>query len=332
MPSGSKKRKAAKKKKENQPNSHQDPSSQSHGSDDGRHRDGKDSDVCEVSSPMASQDPHNQQNTSIEEGEEVIHAEKIVPTDGGVKIDAADKSVIAAEEVNVTSANREVGIEDDSSKEDVRLEHKEGATKGSCDGASSRSSSSSSSSRSSSDDESHGIKSSQAVEDIAPVVDSVTVTHFLSESKVETSDSVVPDKVPSLDQKVEVDINPVALSSVKSVVEETGEKETSCFEDKVIISTSAPDTALEPKEEATIHSIENISTISDPKEECVLQATDDQLIVSYNAPATIAENGANNIVDSGVTEPMVRTAPRSVQTTSWKSCCGLFEVFAGSRA
>ncbi|XP_051133764.1 uncharacterized protein LOC127253293 [Andrographis paniculata] len=385
MPSGSKKRKAAKKKKENRPGNHQDPSSlasgQSHGTDDVKHQDDKHSDVGEVDSPAAaSQDLHGHSNVLAEGVQEVIHDEKITSDnkpEEGVKTEAV-------EEANVVSAEREVRIEDDYNKKDDRFEHEE-TTKRSYDGGSSRSSrsSSSSSSSSSSDDESSSIKSSQAAKDIPPLLDSATVPNSLSESKTKTDDGVaiedagdsIANNVSVVLDRVEMNISSLEnspLSQVKSVIEETEEKKMSSFEDTSVALT------LDPKEEETIQSTEQVATISDPtvyvpqptekvatvsdptvcestekaatisdptvcestdekvatisdQTVCVLsQSTEDQLMVSYNVPVAAGKNEAEHVSNSGVTEPVVHTAPRPVQTTSWKSCCGLFELFTGS--
>ncbi|KAG8365586.1 hypothetical protein BUALT_Bualt18G0120800 [Buddleja alternifolia] len=64
-------------------------------------------------------------------------------------------------------------------------------------------------------------------------------------------------------------------------------------------------------EEEIVKSVETVATIPDQKE-CVMQESDDRE------------------KHSEVTEPLLAHAPHAVQTASWKSCCGLFEVFAGS--
>ncbi|XP_010317415.2 uncharacterized protein [Solanum lycopersicum] len=58
---------------------------------------------------------------------------------------------------------------------------------------------------------------------------------------------------------------------------------------------------------------------------------DDKLEISYNVPVVDASVRANNMEGSTHEhQPLVALDRRPVQTTSWKSCCGLFEVFAGS--
>ncbi|OIS97895.1 PREDICTED: uncharacterized protein LOC109233235 [Nicotiana attenuata] len=61
---------------------------------------------------------------------------------------------------------------------------------------------------------------------------------------------------------------------------------------------------------------------------------EDKLELSYNAPTVDVTVHPDNVKDTPTREcyehQPVALAPRPVQTTSWKSCCGLFEVFAGS--
>ncbi|KAL8507240.1 hypothetical protein ACS0TY_017962 [Phlomoides rotata] len=325
MPSGAKKRKAAKKKKGNQPSNHPSPSSSAsthaHGGDDAKHQEDKDS---EVSSP-ASQDHHSQHNLLTEgEEEEIDKREKDLnlPSVEGTKIEAGDERNIVVE-----------GAEEESSEKNGRFEHDETSRK-SYDGGSSGSSGSSSSS--SSDDESHGTKSNQAVVHITPIVDSVKVADTFSGEHVEAIDSthvegpsssiienvtpVVSEKIP---EKAKLDMSSPANNSavppiVESVFSANGEKKQSSVEEQVGVSEASNDAASHEKE-AIIPSVENIA-----------QENNDQLNLSYNEPAAAADNGRDAEKDSGVTEPLLVPAPHAEQTTSWKSCCGLFELFSGS--
>ncbi|KAI3466785.1 hypothetical protein Pfo_023448 [Paulownia fortunei] len=229
MPSGSKKRKAAKKKKENQSNNHPNPSSAStnaHGGDDVKNQDDKESDVGEVSSP-ASQVHHSHQNILTEgEEEEIEEGDNISnpPSVEGVNIEVADEPNIVVEET-VVPVERKYKIEDESDKKDGRFEHDDTARK-SYNGGSSGSSSNSSSS---SDDESHSIKSGQAVDDIAPVVDSVKVADSVSggqaeaihSTTIEEAGDAVVENFPAaisvdfslLGEKAEVDMSSPAINS-----------------------------------------------------------------------------------------------------------------------
>nr|XP_027089113.1 uncharacterized protein LOC113710356 [Coffea arabica] len=73
----------------------------------------------------------------------------------------------------------------------------------------------------------------------------------------------------------------------------------------------------------------------------VTQETEEKQMHLYTAPEDEAanyghaSNGEHHIKDSEVhghsdTQPLVASAIRPVQRTSWMSCCGLFEAFAGS--
>ncbi|GFS42414.1 hypothetical protein Acr_00g0079690 [Actinidia rufa] len=65
-----------------------------------------------------------------------------------------------------------------------------------------------------------------------------------------------------------------------------------------------------------------------------VQKDENKLLVSPEVPAVNNINGADHIEDSVISEcsdrqPLVTSARRPVQTTSWTSCCGLFELFTG---
>lgn len=72
---------------------------------------------------------------------------------------------------------------------------------------------------------------------------------------------------------------------------------------------------------------------------------EDKLSVSSNVPATETANGSDSSNSSNLVEhlkdpevpkssdcqaPLIASAPRVVQRTSWMNCCGLLEVFSGS--
>ncbi|KAL0398389.1 UNVERIFIED_CONTAM: hypothetical protein Sradi_2182200 [Sesamum radiatum] len=364
MPSGAKKRKAAKKKKENQSNNHPNPSSasaHSHGSAEGhglkyidvefvlmpevsgsgdedvKHQDDKGSDVGEVSSP-ASQDHHRHETVLTEGEEEEIEKEGNLSNPPSVGELKTDSGQVQKALESVVRVEREIKIDDELEHRDETFEHDESTTKSYDGGSSGRSSSSSSSS--SSDDESHGIKNSEAAMDISSVVDSAKVADSLSDSTFsapikEACDSVA-EKISVSGEQVGVDMSSpinitVAPYVVESVAQENGGKKLSSVEDKVGTSMACVYDALERKEEAIVQSVKTTATISDPKE-CVAQETDDRLALPYNAPSPTADNGAEHKKDSGVTQPLLVPSPHPVHRTSWKSCCGLFEVFSGSGA
>ncbi|KAK4421116.1 hypothetical protein Salat_2062100 [Sesamum alatum] len=289
MPSGSKKRKAAKKKKENPPNNHPNnpspASAHSHGGEDVKNQDDKESDVGEVSS-LASQDHHSHQNLSREgEEEEIEGGENIlnVPSAEGVKIEVVGDPNVVIEE-SVVPVEREFKIEDEPDVKDGK--HDESG-KESNEGGSSGSSSSSSGS--SSDDESHDTKSSQAVPDVALVVDSGKAADSLSgeqaeaihSAKIEEAENRIIENIPAFVSEKTTD-DPAAPSIVESVFKANGVKKLISFEDKVGTSAVSDVAVSQQKEEASSPPVENNIKIPD-QEECVAQETDDRLTLSYNA-------------------------------------------------
>lgn len=310
----------------------------------GDYADDKGSDVGEVSSP-ASQDHHSQHSLLTEgEEEEIEKREKDLnlPSVEGTKSDAVE---------------RELKIEDGSSEKNGRFEHDETSRK-SYDGGSSGSSGSSSGS--SSDDESRDIKSSQEVVHVTPIVDSVKVADTFSGEHIEAIDSthiegasssimenVTPVVSEKISEKSELDMsspvdNSAGPSIVESVFNPNGEKKQSS-EEQLGVSEASNDAV-------NIPSVENIA-----------RENNGQLNLSCNAPAAAADNGRDAEKGSGVTEvqsrfiltclfttifdcinfivylflnhflqPLLVPAPHAEQTTSWKSCCGLFELFNGS--
>ncbi|KAM3239394.1 putative protein DDB [Capsicum annuum] len=107
-------------------------------------------------------------------------------------------------------------------------------------------------------------------------------------------------------------------------------------EDIVQVATSSSDI-----DTVTLHSIgssdkENEKRILDAlatsnAKPFVAVKDNDKLELSYNAPAVDAGVHADDMKSSPPDhQTPVALVPRPAQTTSWKSCCGLFEVFAGS--
>ncbi|XP_057797668.1 uncharacterized protein LOC131013565 [Salvia miltiorrhiza] len=286
MPSGAKKRKAAKKRKGTQPNNNPNPSpaASTQGGSDVKHQDDRQSDVGEASSTASQEHPSH--HDLLTEGEE----EKIETRENASNLPQVEGVKIEGDHIVVEG--KAVKIEDEFSG---KFEHEETERK-SYDGGSSGSSSSSSSN--SSDDESHAVKSSRAVIHTVPAT---IMIGEASEAVVDCVPPVVSDKVSLLSEGVEGD------TSAPSKFKENG---------SVV-------------EEATVPSVENVDAASDEKT-CAVAETDERLSLSYNAPIATHDNGADLEKDSGVTKPLLVPPPRPVQTTSWKGCCGLFELFTGS--
>ncbi|XP_057764200.1 uncharacterized protein LOC130985306 [Salvia miltiorrhiza] len=301
MPSGAKKRKAAKKKKEsqNQSNDHSDSApAHSHGDEDVKHQDDRESNVAEVSSP-----------TSPDHEKLPVEAEAAGASSmEGSRVDNWEERV---------GLEKEIKIEYESGVKDGIINHDEANRKPYDGGSSGSYSSSSSSSSSSSDDESRGLKKGQDESSIASGV-SVEMDDSLSGKPVEpVCDSNVDS---SISATIESDmLSQAAISEAPHVVESTLEESGGEKFDSV------KERICTPVEEADVGSTESTPKTLDPKE-CVTQEIDER----STFPGVALDDGVQRVKDSVVTQPVVAPSPDPDQKTSWKSCCGLFEVFSGS--
>ncbi|KAM3284767.1 hypothetical protein P3S67_023566 [Capsicum chacoense] len=154
----------------------------------------------------------------------------------------------------------------------------------------------------------------------------------------------------------------VSTSTVESVVKEKGEENLcvvdekgaasdtvvdNCEEnfgaivDKATISEVLMETGSEKRNEAVSAASSDVSAISngnslentDAKASATLE-NEEKIEVPHSAPKIDASVCADNVKESPAREchdRQVTALPsRPVQTTSWKNCCGLFELFAGS--
>ncbi|KAA8519571.1 hypothetical protein F0562_013805 [Nyssa sinensis] len=378
MPSGAKKRKAAKKKKEKEANI-ADCTTHSQGDDDLKTHDEKESDGGEVSSPM-SQDYHSEQHPftegeekEVEKREDVSSARSFVTENKpmeAVNDDGESAHKVAIEEAVVQIDSK---LEDDSESKNVSIEYVE-SVKELHDVGSSReggsSSSSSSSGSSSSDDESHVfekkvvvVESGEATEgpynsvsESATFVDSVKLVDSLSEgvtqvtdnvptgeaynSVVETAAFVDSDKISLSKEIIQVTEsapveNFVTSDVVESELKENGKKFLLSVDESIGVSSIVMDMGSQNKEDKVVsRSDENTAPSSDALG-FAAQENEDKLLLSFNAPRVDTSISAEHIKDSEIPEssdsqPLVASAPQAVQTSSWKSCCGLFEVLTGS--
>ncbi|CAA2996499.1 Hypothetical predicted protein [Olea europaea subsp. europaea] len=349
MPSGAKKRKAAKKKKENESSSNtsnQHLSTVHSHDDDSKNQDDKETDGGEVSSP-ASQDRHSYQQHFTEEEEEVEkgeHTSNFVFIEG-VKNEGVNEQKIVVEEGSVVQVEKVLKHKDESEMKDDVVEHDELPEK-SYDGGVSGSSSSSSNS---SDDESHNFEKNKDTTHNASV-DSAKAENSLSErppevihgpleeqagdSIVQTCPVVGSEKVSLLNEEVKVntsappDISEASYVS-ESVLKENGEKLKSA-EENFVFSAGGMDAASDKEAvRASVQLAKNAAETSDAKE-CAVQVTDDKLTLSYSVTRVNDNNGAERQEDSQDPKPVVAHTLHPVQTTSWKNCCGLFELLTGS--
>ncbi|XP_073127241.1 uncharacterized protein [Henckelia pumila] len=314
MPSGPKKRKAARKKKGKEyHDNYSDPSSPSAHSrevDDGKHQDDRESDTGELSSP-ASQDPHSHQNLLTDGEEDEIEKHEscsAVPSVEALKIDVGEEpNIVMIEDENAGEVKREIEIPDESDKKDERIECYEPSKKSKEAG-----SSHSSGGGSSSCDESNDVENTRNV-DVSPVHDSVKAAAVPeTSSKTLHGDTTGEAGDSSCPIEKSEDRCPV-----ESVVDENEEEKMSSFEHKVYNSNAFTDA----EEETTIRPIEDIATTSDPK---AFEKQESGLRMTRSYDPAGAE-------DSAVSEPLLApTATSPPEKTSWKSCCGVFEVFAKS--
>lgn len=361
MPSGAKKRKAAKKKKVQQSSSlNNNPisSSQSQGNDDAQHYDDKKSDGGSPS----SQDHHSSEHSFAEgDGKEVEKKEgsssgqSVVlekSSLGGVSSGENVKNVATGD--GIVQIEWELKSEEDYGSKEGSMESKEVHTGGSS--GSSGSSNSSNSSRSSSDDESNVEKKTEVVE-TGHAFDSVEPVDSLSEvaSKVDTNipaggnsnpvgeivSVVTPAKASSIEEVVQVNGSasggyPVTSSvGYKVEVQEHSDKGLPSSDDNTGISPVRMDLGSMKEADNTVStSQENPAVCMDVKES-VTEDKDDKLSLSFNAPDVHTSNGAYDIKESESPEcsdsqPLVASAPQVVQKTSFKSCCGIFDLFTSS--
>ncbi|CAA3010285.1 Hypothetical predicted protein [Olea europaea subsp. europaea] len=347
MPSGAKKRKAAKKKKENESssNSNQPGSTvDSHGDDDMMHPDNKETDGGELSSP-ASQDHHTHQQHFAEEEEGLDKKEdssNFVFIEG-VKNEGVEEQKMVAEEGSVVQVEKELKNKGEYRKKDIVVGYDELPEK-SYDGG--VSGSSSNSSGSSSDDESRGLDMNKATVfdasvDLAEAVISlserraqaihVALEEEAGDSVVQTCTVIGSEKVSLLNEEVEVNTSASLDISEASHISESELKENlenlKSAEENVVFSSASMDAAPDREAvEAAVQSAENAAETSDAKE-CTIQETDDKLNLSYSVPRVNDNNGAEH--EKELSKPVVAPTLHPVQTTSWKSCCGLFDLLTG---
>ncbi|XP_024983230.1 uncharacterized protein LOC112519383 [Cynara cardunculus var. scolymus] len=295
MPSGPKRRKAAKKKQVKESNNSNSSSTthSHHGESDGG----------ELCSP-AAQDQHNHQ-VPFTEGE-VVAVEK------------NEAGLYQNQSVTVESTEK-AGKEEEGSTE---------IDKGS---KLSKSQNSSSSSISSSvDDESH-VSEKKVVElESAPVAESVhsiesfpkKIAHEVKDSGVETSSVLHP--VKPVDSLLEAESHANDCTQIEKLVPK------SLFSEQMLVvnGSALKDNCSTSSEVGESAVVENGTAKSpSPEENASLEARDDDVAVSTHPMGSISEPETSQYSDK---QPLVASAPRAAQTTSWKGCCGILELFSSS--
>ncbi|KZV51063.1 hypothetical protein F511_01855 [Dorcoceras hygrometricum] len=282
--------------------------------DDEKHQDDRESDAGELISP-ASQGQHSHQDL-LKDGEEVVvekqESSSTFPMES-LKIDGNEEPNLMIEDESGGEVKREFEIPSELDKEDGRIGYDEPSKKPKA--GSSYDSSSGSGGSSSSYDESNGITNTKNV-DGSPVHNSVKAAAVPERPfKALHSDTIEDAADSSCPIEKSAD-----RCAVESLLDEKEDEEINPFEHYKVQPVAFMDTAASEKvEEETILPIENVSTISDPKTFETLESGH-RMTQGYN-PA-----GAK---DSAVSELLLAPASHT-EKTSWKSCCGLLEVFARS--
>ncbi|KAL6991368.1 hypothetical protein U1Q18_009482 [Sarracenia purpurea var. burkii] len=377
MPSGSKKRKAAKKRKEKEANTNS--TTRSHV------REEKESDGGDSSSPESQGHSftEGEGEEEMEKREDASYVRSIVTENepvAGANCNGESKQKVAIEESNFIQTDKEFKPKDSSDSENVRIEHIEPMNSGS-----------------SSDDESRVIEknivviesgeskedSEYSVAETAAFADPVKTTDLpeatqitngvpvvdaynlvAGEPKEEACDPVSANslsvnlvKLNDLPEITQVTngvpvIEAYTLAEGKSMEEEASSlvAETIPLDSENVRKNAVHVKDSEPIEKENGSVIElgsnengknegsdDNSVVSSVAAGFAAQEDEYKLMPSSIVPSVDNSNSAENIKDSIVTEcsdrqPLVASTPRPVQTTSWKSCCGLFEVFTGSNS
>ncbi|XP_019190202.1 PREDICTED: uncharacterized protein LOC109184625 isoform X2 [Ipomoea nil] len=363
MPSGAKKRKAAKKKKglqvQGAPHLPNSTLLHSNGEEDLEHHNDKDSDGGDVSSP-ASQDNHNFHELIDREEEEVDKKEDGSLDQSSIHEHKSDEMTNGGGETEKGSMEEESGlhVEEVDKQEDGSLdqssihEHKsDGMTNGG------------------EETEKGTIEVESAlhlerefkVEDI-----SIECTEAPKESLEgglfrnlsSSSDSedgstaahktkIVVDDTPAVDLVKEVDslsagkVND-AMSENKVQVEkcdfdgsglkENEDKKMGVVEENASVSEGVVKMDLVKMEDEAIQISRDIDVkASEPRDFATMEKSD-TLTLSYNAPISIGDDPVKDseLSECSYNQHQAGSALRPVQTTSLKGCCGLFELFTGS--
>lgn len=365
MPKGAKKRKAAKKKTQVQAI---EPPSRSTGEEDLK-RDDKESD-SEGSSPASQdyQNRQNQfTEQELEDGEKQVddsHDQSIDKNkSNGVKHEGKEVEIVGNEEGGLVQVERELKVEGESESQKINVENAEPVIE--IESSPDKSSivvDDTPTVELMKDIESLPDKNSIVVDDAA-AVELVKDNESLSDKQV--ADSVGTstsdlEKAAISEDTVQVttsasDVDNVTASAVEPMVKDKGEenllvvadKDTAsdavvenwkenlgAVVDKATISEVLTETGSEKRDEAASaisngNSLENTDAKASATPE-----NEEKVQTPVSAPKIDASVCADNVKESPALEcrdhQITALPSRPVQTTSWKSCCGLFELFAGS--
>ncbi|KAM7524942.1 hypothetical protein LguiA_014844 [Lonicera macranthoides] len=172
-------------------------------------------------------------------------------------------------------------------------------------------------------DESHVLDEKTAVDKTAPPVDSVKFVDSLP--KVGTQ---VSDAISAGDLNHSVDNSMTSCSVDESGLKENGEKKFLSLDGSAESPSILTNLGSQKKENEMVSSFNKYA-----KNSAVL-LNEDENSLSNIAPKIGTSNGEERVKSENCecsdSQPLVASAPRTVQTTSWKSCCGIFELFTGT--
>ncbi|GLT52561.1 hypothetical protein SLA2020_258940 [Shorea laevis] len=328
MPSGAKKRKAARKKMEKETNSTSpsstDNNNNTHGHDDPKSQDERDSDGGEVGSP-ASQD-HRNHHHPFSEGDQESEKRDTSPFQSFVSgSNSMEEIPKKAESTEILGQHHDVVVkierqldDEDLDRRDVSIEHVEHDR---------------SSSSSSSDDESQA--SEKKLEE----------THDSTSEPISNSDEGKPansqhEDVVQITENVsfglvEVDNDTIAAAEtvfVGKVVEpilSTPEEVNPVIESSSINSSvvsEAVELRLKENEEKLLPKSNGVNGVQS-------EGNEGKMLPPSSGLTGETSNVVENIQESEIPEekqPLVASTPPVVRRTSWLSCCGLFDVLSGS--
>lgn len=320
MPSGAKKRKAAKKKKENQTSNESTESTAStysHGEEGMKHQE---DDIGDVTSPKSED--------ILGKEEELIEKERGSSNSSstqGSRIGNGEKRTVPEE--GIVPVERNFKIEDGLDGKDGGIEGKSYI----------RGSFGSSSSRSSSSD--YEIKASVKNCEPAGNMDISLFAHSSSTSNewvVVNLPAADSEKISALMKQAQEGTDfPHDISRapyvVESMMKDSEDKRLILVDERGGNSSSSTKTSSEREDGEFTDSFESTGATHDQKE-CVAHENDHRLVVPQDISSSTAESQKENVGDFGITEPLLVPSPRLVQKTSWKGCCGLFDLFSGSGA
>ncbi|CAL0306486.1 unnamed protein product [Lupinus luteus] len=331
MPSGPKKRKAAKKKRQMEKNINNHPQ----GNDE--YQNEKVSDGSEVSSSEYHDHDDNHHKNPFNEGSEEVKeagllASQSVASDAKsteeIRSDIQIDKVVAGKEDSVVLIEGDMKSEKTSESKDVSFERIETAKESyhGNENVSGTSNDESVAEKSTKGDDYNSLEVSIECHEFVKSIDSSTsnMTSIAENAPVEeTGNSAVESSVNS-------------VKAVASLSEAKNDDNGSILLEKSVVPSIGVNNLAMKRNEDHAYPLTDESARASNLEEPKPKGCDSKVLASLPAnPFTKSSNSAKHIKDSETPEcsenqPLLASAPRTVRKTSWLSCCGLFEVLSGS--